>query len=162
MVIQQNLRKYTVYSFKRTARLIEMANFVVLNDNTLRQRLRQFGFRPDGPITETTRDVYVRKLQRLERTRGAQSNALANATPAQRVIAQQYTAPVLDALFPRGATATPHSNTQSAFGPARSPALQNNHHQGELVARSSPSGDTSRSSNVVHGKCSSVHCLVNV
>ena len=168
MVFSKISRKYTVYSFRRTARLIEMANFVILNDNTLRQRLRQFGFRPDGPITDTTRDVYVRKLQRLERTRGAQSNTLANATPAQtaitltvqRAIQLQHPAPV----FGTALGATPHSNTfstQSAFGHTRLPALQNNYHQSELVARSSPLEDTSRSSSVVHGKCSSVRYLVD-
>ena len=122
-----------------------MANFVVLNDNTLRQRLRQFGFRPDGPITETTRDVYIRKLQRLESTRGAQLNA----TPAQRV----------GGLFARGTIATPPFTFSTlGFGPP--PVLQSNHHQSELVARSSPSRDTSRSGNIVHGKCSSVHFSV--
>ena len=129
-----------------------MANFVVLNDNTLRQRLRQFGFKPDGPITETTRDVYVRKLQRLESTRGAQSNTLANVTPASTP-AQRGA--IGTGLFARGSIATPPSSSDtfltSLFGQARLPVFQNN--QSELIARSSPSRDTSRSGNIVHGKC---------
>ena len=149
-------RKYTVHSFKRTERLIEMANFVVLNDNTLRERLRKFGFRPDGPITNTTRDVYVRKLQRLESSsRGAQSNALANATPVQTAIAPMVFRTAVPA---QGTVATPSSSIFSSFG--RCPALQSNHHESQLTARSAPSGDTSRSSSIVHGKCSSVHYLL--
>lgn len=130
-------------------------NFVVINDNTLRQRLRQFNFRPDGPITDTTRDVYVRKLQQLERTRGGQLSALANATPIpfqlEQSIAQASPHPVNNA--------TPQPSTLSArpiipaIRQVRPPASQVNHHQGELVVRSAPSEDANRSNNIVHGKC---------
>ena len=125
-------RIYGNFGLNAIARSIKMANFVVLNDNTLRQRLRQFGFRPDGPITETTRDVYVRKLQRLERTRGA----LTATAPLQPLASRYSNGP----LFSFTST-TP-----------RSSALQGNHHRNELVARSAPSGNVNTpSNNIVHG-----------
>ena len=129
-----------------------MANFVVLNDNTLRQRLRQYGFRPDGPITETTRDVYVRKLQRLERTRGAQPNTFGNVTPAQTAPTEAPT-PIRTSLQPL--TNRPLFSFTSTT--PRSPALQSNHHHDELVARSAPPGNISTppSNHIVHGKHSS-------
>ena len=138
-------------------------NFVVINDNTLRQRLRQFNFRPDGPITDTTRDVYVRKLQQLERTRGGQLSALANTTPAQTSISSMIPFQLEQSI----AQASPHPVNNATPQPStffarpiipairqvRPPASQVNHHQGELVARSAPSEDADRSNNIVHGKC---------
>jgi len=107
-----------------------MANFIVINDNTLRQRLRQHGFRPDGPITDTTRDVYLRKLQQLD-----------NARTAQRTCAITQIG------------MNPPINLFQQMRPTLSPspaALQVNN---ELVARSAPSGDANRPSIIVHGKC---------
>lgn len=148
-----------------------MANFVVINDNTLRQRLRQFGFRPDGPITDTTRDVYVRKLQQLERTRGGQTNTTSAQTtfpiPFQfEQLAPRTTSPRHQGNINSNATAhLSNRSSLSAAGPAilpLIPPLQVNHHQDELVARSAPSEDTNRSGAIVHGKRSSVNCSVSI
>ena len=140
-----------------------MANYVVINDSTLRQRLRQFGFKPDGPITDTTRDVYVRKLQQLERAaRGGQPSAL--ATPAQT--SSMFTLHTITPHQPSSiftSNATPHPGTRSTLStlgsPRRSPASLVNHRQDVLVARSAPSEDTNRPSTIVHGECSREHSV---
>ena len=152
--------------------MFQMASYVVINDNTLRQRLRQFRFKPDGPITDTTRDVYVRKLQQLERAaRRGQSSALASATPAQASVmpsvqSEQFAPRTFNLHQPPSnftSNATPHTrSTLSANSSPRLAALQINHHQNELVARSAPSEDTNRSSTIIHGEYNSEHCSVSV
>lgn len=136
-----------------------MANFVVLNDSTLRQRLRQFGFRPDGPITDTTRDVYVRKLQRLERSRGTQPIALANATPAQVSMTPtfpfsfgQQASSHQDNVTPPSSTRTSTRTTLPAIGSTRRlPSSFDGLRQNELVARAGTSNN-SDSNIIVHGE----------
>lgn len=137
-----------------------MANYVVINDNTLRQRLRQFGFRPDGPITDTTRDVYVRKLQQLERNARGVLTAPAQTSVQPSMLSfqsEQFASRTLTVHQPLNifTSATPHPDTSftlSTHGSPRSPALQVNHRQDVLVARSAPSEDANRSSTIVHGK----------
>lgn len=146
-----------------------MAHFVVLNDNTLRRRLRQYGFKPDGPITDTTRDVYVRKLQQLERA--AQSNLTAGqmsmvTTTASRTIPFYFGQPLSQTAFPvhqngtnnatlHGGVPRTHSaafNHQSRrFSDFTHGSRRNNNRQSEPVARSAPLENASSSNVIVHG-----------
>jgi len=136
-----------------------MANLVLINDNELRRRLRGHGFRPDGPITDTTREVYFRKLQRLDNTRStppsntARTSVLIPSVPDRSSLGTN-TIPL--ARVPATTTSsTVNRLTINRYGEyinprgPRLPAL--NHPPDDIMTRQNPREDVFASDPIIHG-----------
>jgi len=133
-----------------------MANLVLINDNELRRRLRGHGFRPDGPITDTTREVYFRKLQRLDNTRPPPSNAARTSALIPRDRSSLGTNTIPLARVPATTTSpTVNRLTIHSYGEcinprgARLPAL--NHPPDDIMTRQNPREDIPASDPIIHG-----------
>lgn len=141
-----------------------MANLVLINDNELRRRLRGHRFKPDGPITNTTREVYFRKLQRLDNARtpptSAAAEALALNSPSQGISPFGRLAQHATTVSP-----TPHrfrhgEHIAITSRGARLPALS--HSQSDVST--SLREDAPRIAPIIHGigilKCANTHIVV--